>query len=137
MNKPPNVKERRKSIRIPIMNTKAWLLDDSLELIDISETGAYIASEESIGPEDKPFINYVTVKLPGELGFLSIPCEVVRINWATTKTRKKGYAVKFLPMNAGLQKMFDSWLVYLRNHQIISVSKRIIEEFFGQDGPKL
>jgi hypothetical protein len=44
--------------------------------------------------------------------------------------------VRFDKLNSGTKKILDAYVVYLRNKQIINVSKRIIEEFFGSQGPK-
>jgi hypothetical protein len=126
-----NLKERRKSIRTMTINPECWLCDSSLKLIDISNTGAFIGSNETISPSDKQSVTHLEIKLPGELGLFIIPCEVVRIQWIETKTRPKGYAVKFGSSANDEKKVLEAWISFIRNNQIITVSQRIIDEYFG------
>ena len=81
----------------------------------------------------------MNIQLPGDLGVLSLDGEVVRVNWAINRKKNReamGMGVRFDNLNSGTKKILDAYVVYLRNKQIINVSKRIIEEFFGSQGPK-
>ena len=126
-----NVKERRKSHRITIVNPKEWLIHDNWELVDVSKGGAFIATDDIPSAANKHTITGVSVKLPSELGLLILPCKVVRIQWYKSKEKPKGFAVAFDITNPQVSVIFESWLNFVRNNQIVTVSKRIIEEFFG------
>ena len=126
----PIIKERRKSMRVTMINPAAWLIDPFLNLIDISNGGAFIATDQPITPKDKDTITSVDIMLPDNLGPFSIPCEVVRIQWISTKNRSKGYAVKFIINNENTRKILYALLIYIKNNQIITVSKRLMEEVF-------
>lgn len=130
-------KERRKTMRIPVLNGKQFLVEQKWTLLDVSEGGAFIETDEDIHPKDTEAYQNINILLPGDLGILNLKCEVVRIAWRTTKKQKKGFAIKWSPMEPGIKKIFDAWLVYIRNKQIIDVSKRIIEEFFGKNKPEV
>jgi hypothetical protein len=79
------------------------------------------------------------LNLPGDLGSLQVTASVVRVKWAATRKAGKdslGMGVRFEEVSPNIKKILDAFVVYLRNKQIITVSKRIIEEFFGENGPK-
>lgn len=134
-------KEKRKAIRIALLETKSWLVsfDRTEELIDISESGAFIKSDFPPNPDEKHMISSIVFNLPGDLGRFNVPCRVVRINWTEVKKGKnkrlKGYAVAWGDMSPSTFKILESYLVYIRNKQIITVSQRIIQEFFGSNTP--
>lgn len=129
-------KERRKTIRIPLLaEACTWVSGEdciSSQMLDISDAGVFVKSEKM--PETKEV--EIRIALPGELGTIQLPGKVIRKQWAAVKKRKTemGFAVQFEVVQPGIKKILDSYCIYLRNKQIIVVSKRIIEEFFaGKD----
>lgn len=132
------LKERRSAIRINVVSGESWLNDPNWSLLDVSNSGAFLQTEDVPTAQTKNDIQAVSIKLPNDLGLLILPCEVVRIQWRETKDKKKGFAVKFNITSPQIETVFSSWLTFLRNHQIMTVSKRIIEDFFGVGkGPKI
>lgn len=137
-------KDKRKSIRIPLLDEGALVefpYPDSrsfpgTKMRDITPEGVFfIVQDPKSLPQPKAIIN-ITIQLPGDLGTLPVLGQVVRLEWTPTKKndRKLGYGVQFIT-GQQTQKILDAYVVYLRNKQIIAVSKRIIEEFFGPKGP--
>lgn len=135
MDKP---KEKRKNIRVPLLSENCkWKLMDGINthesrLIDFSSSGAFIQSAQPV-----PIGAYVDVslKLPADLGMIHIEAQVKWQRWAIRKKDASkydlGYGVQFINVESGPQKIIDSFGTYLRNKQIIAVSKKIIEEFFA------
>lgn len=132
-----NTKERRKNIRIPLLGeTCTWVSGEASitsQISNISNDGMFIKSDKM--PEQKEID--IRIALPGDLGVFEVPGKVVRKQWAALKKKSTelGFAVKFEIVQDNHQKIMDSYCIYLRNKQIITVSKRIIEEFFSQLDP--
>lgn len=133
-------KEKRAGIRIPLLSERIQYQVDGQNLYanvaDITNDGSFLKTDKVLPPKTRVTLN---ITLPGDLGLLNIEGEVVRVNWALNRRLNKetlGFGVKFLDLNPGTKKILDAYVVYLRNKQIINVSKRIIEEFFGNQGPK-
>jgi Tfp pilus assembly protein PilZ len=131
-------KEKRKDIRIPLLTESVYWSKqiDTLSLItskmtDISKNGLFIESNEYpiIGEIVK-----VCFKLPSDLGVLPLNAKVTWRRWASSKKNKLpiGFGVNIIHEDPKLEQIMDKYVIYLRNKQIILVSKRIIEEFFGQ-----
>lgn len=135
-------KERRKDIRVPLINEKCnWKLVDGIEgyeskLIDFSASGAFIHSTIPIPIKSEILIHF---KLPGDMGFLPIYGKVLWQRWRVKKTSKleTGIGIKFIDLDDNHKKILDSFATYLRNRQIIAVSARIVEEFFGKLPPTI
>lgn len=139
------MKDKRGDIRIPLLLEKVRVFthfgqeevfDEILEMADVAKGGAFFRSDKLLKPD---VTVQVTLLLPGDLGALPLDGRVIRVAWMINKKKcitHKGFAVKFAPMTPGVDKIWDAYRIYLRNKQIITVSKRIIEEFFGQKGPK-
>ena len=135
-----NEKDKRSDIRIPILNENVVIRTVSLEkyaykLSNVSKNGIFI----KLGPYEKlmapnSFV-VVQIDLPKNLGRLMLTGTVCRTNWGKKIDLKKGYypgfAVKFENIDVGEQRIWDAFIFYLRNKQIMIVSKRIIQEFFG------
>lgn len=136
-----NSKERRSDIRVPLLSESVTLQGlhyiRNLQMLDVSAGGIFIKVEDNgdLLP-NKEFIT-ILFHLPGDLGIFELYGEVCRINWAISKKSKvkveKGMAIKFWDIPETKKKIWDSYRIYLRNKQIITVSKRIIEEFFGKE----
>ena len=139
--KPVNQKDKRNEIRIPLLSEKVVFLDSNkkelvADVSDITAEGLFLRTAELLKPRDTV---YLKISLPGDLGQLELVSEVVRINWMKSAKRNKehlGMGLKFKNITESQKKILDAYVVYLRNKQIISVSKRIIEEFFGPKGSK-
>lgn len=139
-------KDKRKDIRIPLLSERVelrWLdasftgMRQTVEVADISEGGLFI-KESKVELMPKPGVDrLVCFQLPGDLGLLMLNGKVRRVKWRGTKTSKEtGYAIAFNEIPPKDKKIYDAYRVYMRNRQIITVSKRIIEEFFGPSRPK-
>lgn len=131
-----NKKERRIEIRIPILSEPcSYTCKESLDsiegtLADMSSKGVYINS--SFQPNVKDIIQ-VNFRLPSDMGIFSVNGRVTRKRWAVTKKSKlqTGFAVEFIDNIPKVEEVIKSYVIYMRNKQIITVSRRIIEEFFG------
>lgn len=138
--RPINNKDKRAGIRIPLLAEKIhYVVNDAkleADIGDITNEGVFLKTNDILRPRTKLSIHII---LPGDLGHLNIEGEVVRVNWAINRKKNKdslGMGVRFDNLTPGTKKILDAYVVYLRNKQIINVSKRIIEEFFGSQGPK-
>ena len=130
-----NTKERRKDMRIPVLSeavtveTTTWT--EKLSYDNISKSGVFIKANNLPAPQS---VVYLRFELPGDLGMLTMTGRVVRVKWNVDKKKSgdsKGFAVEFYEQTTHVKRIFDAFLTYIRNKQIIAVSKRIIEEFFG------
>lgn len=133
-------KDKRGGIRVPLLAEKATFSFDNREgqadITDITNDGLFLRTSEILKPKD---LVVLKLNLPGDLGCLHVNARVVRVNWAVSRKRNRenlGMGLQFSDVSPSIRKILDAYVVYLRNKQIISVSKRIIEEFFGNDGPK-
>lgn len=143
MKQPLNQKDKRSGIRVPLLAEKlTYYVGKDIETADVGDItneGVFLKTEKILPPNTSLNLH---VQLPGDLGNLELEGKVVRVNWAINSRKKKehlGMGVRFENLNASTKKILDAYVVYLRNKQIISVSKRILEEFFGPNnngGPK-
>ena len=135
-------KDKRQFIRVPLLSESAEIFlegktQEVYSLADLSQKGLF-AKSDVIPKLGSSAIVYFT--LPGDLGTLPIMGKIARVVWTQTKKDKdkkvkpKGFAVEFDEQAESTKKILDAYIVYLRNKQIISVSKRILEEFF-KGGP--
>jgi Tfp pilus assembly protein PilZ len=133
-------KERRSHIRTALMSHTV-IFEYGGEshtgyLFDITKKGTFLDTDISIPP--KATVKLI-LELPGDLGTLPVTANVVRVNWAATKnnpSKKKGVGLEFAYMSEGSTKILEALVTYLRNKTIISVSKRIMEEFYDSKGPR-
>lgn len=139
---PLKSKDKRSEIRIPLLSEKATFVIEGKEfeadIGDITSDGLFLKTEHITAPRTKVSLK---LNLPGDLGNLELAAQVVRVNWALSRKKGKetlGMGIRFEGISPNIQKIIDAFVVYLRNKQIITVSKRIIEEFFGDNnnGPK-
>jgi Tfp pilus assembly protein PilZ len=137
---PLKSKDKRAGIRIPLLSERLTILVDGRELEadigDITNDGLFVKTESLLKPQTKVTLR---LNLPGDLGNLQVNAQVVRVNWALNRRKGKenlGMGLRFEEVSPNIKKILEAFVVYLRNKQIITVSKRIIEEFFGNDGPK-
>lgn len=137
---PINKKDKRAGIRVPLLAEKIHysFYDEVFEadIGDITNEGVFLKTQKILKPQTPLEIQ---MTLPGDLGKLSVKARVVSVNWTVNRRKNKehmGMGVQFEDVNPGAKKILEAYVVYLRNKQIISVSKRIIEEFFGSQGPK-
>ena len=129
-------KERRSSIRIPILSEACTytfadaLTDIEGTLFDLSPIGVFINCKTQPNVKDIVKINF---KLPQDMGILTLNGKVTHKRWAVTKKSKlsAGFGVKFEDNIPKYEEVMKSYAIYMRNKQIIQVSTRIIEEFFG------
>jgi len=135
-----NSKEKRKAFRVPLMaEACAWVNGEDTEssqVVDISIEGAFIKSIKQ--PPAGALIEF-KMALPSDLGFISLEGKVVWKRWAVTKKNQLpiGFGITFINLTdkPGVVKVLDAFVNYMRNKQIIIVSKKIIEEFFNDKGP--
>lgn len=134
-------KERRREIRIPLLNESIFWTEtgnmselNTSKISDISKHGMFIETIRQPGIGE---IIDLLVKLPAELGALDLKAKVVWRRWAVTKKdpKKLGFSVQITYDNPKYEKIMDSFLIYLRNKQIIQVSKRILEEYNNRITP--
>lgn len=129
-------KEKREHIRIPLLSESVLFEYESDfwngGIVDITTKGVFVETKQALKPNTKVFLNF---NLPGDLGKLNVEGYVVRSNWTVNRKKGKekiGIGVEFRNVSEASKKILDAYVVYLRNKQIISVSKRIIEEFFDK-----
>lgn len=135
-----SIKDKRSGIRIPLLSERIQYFIDGkrfeADVGDITNEGIFLKTDQILPPQTEMSIQF---NLPGDLGVLNVDGSVVRVNWTINRKKGKdalGFGVRFEGLSSGTKKILDAYVVYLRNKQIISVSKRIIEEFFGSQGPK-
>jgi hypothetical protein len=129
-----SVKERRKDIRIELLSEHMKINGKLVEVKNISQSGLFFVDAlESFRIAD---MIYIELSLPGDLGYVALDGKIVHARWADKDPAKRGFGVKFDNVPVNIQKIVDAYCVYLRNKQIITVSKRIIEEFFGPKTPQ-
>lgn len=133
------MKERRKHMRIPLISERCIWFDDQgrlseTDVLEISGGGAFIRSDHMPKAKEKIIVRF---SLPGDLGHLNLTGIVVWKRWAIRKGSKalKGFAVQFTDNKQSYLKILDAYCIYLRNRQIIKVSKRIMEYFFKDNQP--
>jgi Tfp pilus assembly protein PilZ len=138
---PLRSKDKRAGIRIPLLSEKVSYFIDGVEhfadVSDITADGLFLKTEKLVSPRSDTLIQ---LALPGDLGNLQVNAKVVRVNWVANRKKGRdslGMGVKFENISPNIRKIIDAYVVYLRNKQIITVSKRIIEEFFGNDPKKI
>lgn len=133
-------KERRKKIRVPLLlETCKWTpvdatFDYTSEMANISNSGMFIKSDKLPKPSS---LVMITLSLPNDLGLIAIKGKVIRLRWTKTKDidEAKGFGVEFTEVGTNISKILEAYVIYLRNKQIITVSKRLIQEFFGSKDP--
>jgi hypothetical protein len=133
-------KDKRAGIRIPLLSENVIYFHNGAEkrvdISDITNEGLFIKTSEILPPKTGISLQ---VLLPGDLGTINVNATVIRVNWTVNRKKSRdnlGMGVRFENVPANIKKILDAYVVYLRNKQIITVSKRIIEEFFGSEGPK-
>lgn len=135
-----NTKEKRlgNGYRVAILSGSVDLVTNGLrtkvDVHNISATGIFIKTATFLKSGEAVLIE---IHLPSNLGILAIQSEVVWIKWAKSKKdlHPTGMALKF-HTSKPQQQIMDAYVTYVRNKQIIEVSKRIVEEFFGSNKPK-
>ncbi|MBN8554136.1 MAG: PilZ domain-containing protein [Deltaproteobacteria bacterium] len=137
---PLKSKDKRTGIRIPLLSERVSYFVNGVEktadITDITADGLFLKTSELLTPRTDISLQ---LHLPGDLGSLQVNSKVMRINWTQNRKKSKetlGMGVRFEDVQPNIKKIIDAYVVYLRNKQIITVSKRIIEEFFGSDNPK-
>lgn len=128
-----NSKEKRKNIRIPLLSEHVEINSIPEFVMNITTSGAFIKTKNLKKPRE---VIDIIITLPGDLGNMKVQGIVRRVVWTAKPEDAIGYGVEFVNMISSTQKIMDAYVVYLRNKQIITVSKRIIEEFFG-DRPRM
>lgn len=133
-------KDKRAGIRIPLLSENVAYFHNGVEkradISDITNEGLFIKTSEVLPPKTQLSLQ---VQLPGDLGTINVGATVIRVNWTVNRKKSRehlGMGIRFENVPANIKKILDAYVVYLRNKQIITVSKRIIEEFFGSEGPK-
>ncbi len=131
-------KDKRSEIRIPLLSERVSFVHERGELAaditDITNEGLFLKTNEILKPRTSLLLK---LNLPGDLGSLQVNAKVVRVNWTVNRKKAReqlGMGIRFEDVSPNIKKILDAYVVYLRNKQIITVSKRIIEEFFGNDG---
>lgn len=132
-----NSKERRKEIRIPLLaESILWIGNGQLtatesQVLDISKSGVFIKSANLPGVGSSISVSF---KLPGDLGILNLKGTVAWRRWTPNKKIRGevGFGVSFDHLDKSKEKIMDAYCIYMRNKQIIAVSKKIVEEFFSK-----
>lgn len=134
-------KEKRKQFRVLLMEEAiGWSKESNLlnvrtcKVSNISKSGTFIECSEM--PEVDEILE-IYIQLPAELGMMTLKGKVAWRRWATTKKSKlsMGFGIEFIFDSPKYEKIMESYTIYLRNKQIIVVSKKIIEEFLGTRQP--
>jgi hypothetical protein len=130
-----NAKERRAFLRVPITSgfIEYYLPGHPYQrsdLINVSIEGCFIARAPTIKPKSEIIVFF---RLPGNIGLLELPGEVMWLKWAKKKDDKTplGVGVKF-SLTEEKRLIMESFISYMRNMQIIAMSQRIVEAFWGE-----
>lgn len=131
-------KDKRTGIRIPLLSENVRYSQGEIQksclMTDITNEGLFLKTNELLPPRTELTLQ---LELPGDLGFVQVNARVIRVNWTVNKKKSResmGMGLRFENVAPNIQKILEAYVVYLRNKQIITVSKRIIDEFFGADG---
>lgn len=124
-----NNKEKRSVIRVPIIAQEMTINGTNYTIDNFSKRGLFLLDQKMTFKIGDPLS--IQIELPGDLGTLVVAGKVVHSIWTHKNPNKLGFGAKFLNVQPGTQKILDAYETYTRNKQIINVSKRIIEEFFG------
>jgi len=136
------IKEKRTEYRIVLLSEEVgWsyigvVSKTQDKLVNVTSEGIFI--ESKLLPQSKDILEIVFL-LPGNLGNLRVKGIVEWRRWAKLKKSELplGFAVKLVHTEDSL-KIMKAYVIYLKNKQIITVSKRIIDEFFGDGkGPRI
>jgi hypothetical protein len=137
---PVATKDKRSGIRIPLLSESVIYTHQGSEkradVSDITNEGLFLKTNEILPPKTPVSLQ---ILLPGDLGAIQVDASVIRVNWVVNRRKSRenlGMGIRFENVPQNIKKILDAYVVYLRNKQIITVSKRIIEEFFGSEGPK-
>lgn len=133
-------KDKRSEIRIPLISQKVTMnfvgFIYEREVDNICGGGMLVKlQDKDILP--RPKVRGIAIfKLPGNLGEFHLHGYVLRVDWKPKKDKPKSFVFRFDAVTSGNQKILSAFMVYLRNKQIIAVSKRIIAGLFGKEKPK-
>lgn len=102
-------------------------------LKDISLGGAYLnlgPSQRNLQPQSSIQIRFA---LPYGTATLTLDATVRRVKWGRSKAQPdaKGFAVEWDNMIPAKRTLLEAYILYLRNHQIIKVAQKIIQDFYG------
>lgn len=123
-------KERRSTIRVPVVDQKIILNGSQFTVDNMSRAGLFVLDDAlTLKINDPVSIQFA---LPGDLGNLIVAGKVTHSVWSASKASPKlGFGIKFVNLTQQTKNILESYESYVRNKQIINISKRIIEEFFG------
>jgi len=132
-------KEKRSKIRIPLLVeacywTSTTVTGESCSITDITSDGVFIKSSKFpvIGEDIR-----VKFVLPKDLGILELTGTVKWKRWTLKKgsTESLGFGIKFTFDVPSHKAIMEAYCTYLKNKQIIQVTKRLMEEFFNRRNP--
>ena len=129
-----HVKEKRNEIRLEIITGDLAKINlDVVSVKNISSTGIYVIVDDITKYKVNTYVIvdlFLPEKLYTEYGSIPIKGKITRINWVEVKNRKLGLAIKFeYEEKNSTKQVVESLINYIKNRQIISVSKRILEEY--------
>lgn len=126
---------KRQSYRYEISDLYAQVSEDfgmswkELQVRDVSDHGLFV--NELYKPRTELLVRF---SMPGDLGKLTLAFTVKRVAWhvPSARARLRGCGGVLSFGSDAQRKIWLSFQTYLRNQQIIRVSKRIIEEMTGR-----
>lgn len=130
-----NPKERRSHIRFKVYNSKATILhgDDAKQdvtLDEVSNGGCFLKTEKLLKISSTLSIQFY---LPGDLGTVTYTGKVVHAKW---RGKDLGMGIQFQNNSESYLKIWEAYVLYLRNKAITTVAARIVDEFYPKTGSK-
>lgn len=132
-----NPKDKRKHWRVALLSEQIRfstpeLGEQTAYMQDISNGGMFIKMKKPLKASQTIYVHF---QLPNDkVPLLVVPAKVIRTVW--TKSRKRhlnntGVGIEFQFEGEMQRRVVEAYVTFLRNKQIIAVSKRIIEEYYG------
>ena len=130
-------KEKRKNMRLEIISGDVAMVNMEIVTVkNLSPEGIYVYLDDITKYKIN---NYCIVDLflpesmKDEYGAIPIKGKIIRFDWRETKDKKMGMAIKFEYEKEKVKSVVESLICYTKNRQIVSVSKKILEEVMGKN----
>lgn len=129
-----HMKEKRNDMRLDVISGDVAKINfDIVSVKNISPTGIYVIVDDITKYKVNTYVIvdlFLPEKLHAEYGSIPIKGKITRITWAQLKDKKLGLAIKFEYTDKNsMKQVVESLIHYIKNKQIVSVSKRILEEY--------
>ena len=102
-----------------------------LEIIDISLGGISLRFPSQAALPKPQSLHSINLQLPGDLGGFSLSIKTHSIDWS----KKRIARFQFVDVQPSTVAILVAYIDYQRNQQIIKVSRKILDGFYGPIQP--